>query len=68
MLRGRVAALEQGRCKNYDIDLENPIVMRAALLLPLMQAPAVDYSAELVMYMFDERYESFLTKLAWQNK
>jgi len=40
-LKGRVAALEQARRDNYDIDLENDVVMRAAPPLPLVQAPPV---------------------------
>jgi len=67
MLKGRVAALEQARRDNYDIDLENDVVMRAASPLPLVQAPPVHYAAELAKYMVDERYESFLTELASQN-
>jgi len=67
MLKGRVAVLEQARHDNYDIDLENDVVMRAAPPLPLVQAPPVHYAAELAKYMVDERYESFLTELAWQN-
>jgi len=67
MLKGRVAALEQARRDNYDIDLENDVVMRAAPPLPLVQAPPVHYPAELAKYMVDERYESFLTELALQN-
>jgi len=38
MLKGRVVALEQARHDNYDIDLENDVVMRAAPPLPLVQA------------------------------
>jgi len=67
MLKGRVAALEQARRENYDIHLENDVVMRAAPPLPLVQAPPVHYAAELAKYMVDERYESFLTELASQN-
>jgi len=67
MLKGRVAALEQGRRDNYDIDLENDLVMRAAPPLPLVQAPPVQYAAELAKYIVDERYGSFLTELASQN-
>ena len=67
MLKGRVAALEQARRDNYDIDLESDVVMRAAPPLPLVQAPPVHYAAELPKYMVDERYESFLTELASQN-
>jgi len=67
MLKGRVSALEQARRDNYDIDLENDVVMRAAPPLPLVQAPLVHYAAELAKYMVDERYESFLTELASQN-
>jgi len=67
MLKGRVAALEQARRDNYDIDLEHAVVMRAAPLLPLVQAPPVHYAAELAKYMVDERYKSFLTELASQN-
>ena len=66
MLNGRVAALEQARCENYKIDLEIDVVMRAAPPLPFVQAPPVHYAAELATYMVDERYESFLTKLASQ--
>jgi len=55
MLKGRVAALEQARRDNYDIDLENDLVMRAAPPLPLVQAPPVHYAAELAKYMVDER-------------
>ena len=67
MLKGRVAALEQARRENYDIDLQNDVVMRAAPPLPLVQAPPVHYAAELAKFMVDERYESFLTELALQN-
>jgi len=55
MLKGRVAALEQARPDNYDIDLENDVVMRAAPPLPLVQAPPVHYAAELAKYMVDDR-------------
>ena len=47
MLKGRVAPLEQARCDNYVIDLENDVVMRAAPPLPLVPAPPVHYAAEL---------------------
>ena len=67
VLKGRVAALEQARRNNYDTDLENDVVMRAAPPLRLVQAPPVHYAAELAMYMVDERYESCLTELASQN-
>jgi len=56
MLKGRVAALEQARHDNYDIDLENDVVLRAAPPLPLVQAPPVHYATELAKYMVDERY------------
>jgi len=67
MLKGRVAALAQTPPKNTDIDLENDFLMRAALALPLVQAPPVHQAAELTKYMVDERYKSFLTELASQN-
>jgi len=54
MLKERVAALEQALRDNYDIDLENDVVMRAAPPLPLVQAPPVYYAAELAKYMVDE--------------
>jgi len=54
MFKGRVAALEQARRDNYDIDLENDVVMTAAPPLPLVQAPPVHYSAELAKYMVDQ--------------
>jgi len=66
-LKGRVAVLEEAPHDNYDIDLENDVVMRAAPPLPLVQAPTVHYAAELAKYMVDEIYESFLTELASQN-
>jgi len=67
MLKGTVAAIEQARRDNYDIDLANDVLMRAAPPLPLVQAPPVHYAAELAQYMVDERYQSFLTELASQN-
>jgi len=67
MLRRRVAALAQARHENYDMDLENDVVIRAAPLLPLVQAPPVHQAAELAKCMVDERYESILTVLASQN-
>jgi len=67
MLKGRVAAREQARRNNYDIDLENDVVMRAAPPLPLVLAPHVHYAAELAKYMIDERYKCFLNELVSQN-
>jgi len=67
MLKGRIAALEQARRHNYDIDLKNHVVIRAAPPLPLVQAGHVHYAAEFVQHMVDERYKSFLTELASQN-
>ena len=67
MLKGTVAALKHAPRKNYDIDLENDVVMRAAPALPLVQAPPVHHAAELTKYMVDERYKSFLTELASRN-
>jgi len=67
MLKGRVAALALARRDNYDIGLENDVIIRAAPALPLVQALPVHYAMELAKYMVDERYESFLTELAWQN-
>ena len=55
MLKGRVAAVEEARREHYDIDLANDVVMRAAPPLPLVQAPAVHYAAELAKSMVDER-------------
>jgi len=51
MFKRRVAAIEQARRDNYDIDLENDVLMRAAPPLPLVQAPPVHYAAELAKYM-----------------
>jgi len=67
MLKRRVAALEQARRDNYDIDLENDLVMRATPPLVLVQAPPVYDAAELAKSMVDERYESFLTEVASHN-
>jgi len=67
IFKGTVAALDYARSENYDIDLENNAVMRAAPLLYFVQVPPVHYAAELVMYIVDERYKSFLTDLASQN-
>ena len=41
--------------------------MRAALTLPLVQGLLVHYAAELAKYIVNERYETFLTELAYQN-
>ena len=55
------------RRDNYNIDLENDVAMRATPLLPLVQAPPVQYAVELAKYMVDETYVSFLTELGSQN-
>jgi len=67
MLKRRVAVLEQARGDNYDIELENDVVMRATPPLLLVQAPSVYDAAELAKSIVDERYESFLTELASHN-
>jgi len=67
MLQGRGAVLEQARRENYEIHLENDVVMTAPPTLLLVQAPPFHYAAELAKCMVDERYESFLTELASLN-
>jgi len=67
MWKGRLAVLEQARSENYDLDLENDVVMRAPLPFPLLQESPVYYAAKLAKYMVDARYESFLTELTSQK-
>jgi hypothetical protein len=67
MLRGRVAALERARQEDYDIDLQNDVVMRAAPPLPLVNQPPVHFAAQLATYTVNPEYEAYLTELAAQN-
>jgi hypothetical protein len=68
MLRGRVAALEKARQEDYDIDLQNDVVMRAAPPLPmLVKEPPVHFAAQLATYTVNPEYKAYLTELAAQN-
>jgi len=56
MLKGTVVALEPARRENYDIDIVNNVVIRAAPPLRLVQAPTVHYAAELAKIIVDQGY------------